>query len=761
MRSKALITKIKYYLPAVILLTIFAVGGTFFLTRPVLKMDLLADMSVVDGSYLEHNVFIDSEGLYYVNQEDNHVDVLGDYANFIAKVDLPHLNWGQYKYNIHYVADSEWPCSIWAVGENYDDFYANRTGLYGYKNSTWSYLMVKNTHGTDGVSFYVVAETDGQCIIDSFLLEEYYPWRVGVLLVLLTVIGLILFVWYKVRFWQKKEQLSLLINTVLVIVACLPIILLKMEVLVGDDYAFHISRIASIFQEISYGHFPVFYQSDIGQGQGYLSFVMYGNIFMYVPAFFYAMGLPLSTSLFAYFGIVNVFTVYVAWYSFSRIFSGKNTISLLATSLYVLAPYRMISMYLREAVGEVTAMIFLPLIIYGVYKIYRSDNKLALRDVLPIVVGMSGLINCHILSTEMVVIALAMFAILSITVTIKKWKQWLLAAILTLLVNMFFIWPFIDSYSMDLQCKYEGIRSSLLASALVWQNFIRPFVDVHFASDSVWTSVDEIIVGLPLTLGSMMFVVACVVSGLKKEKINPMLVKTGIIGGVMIFLATRYFPWEWFQGRAGILENAITAIQFPWRYLSIASVILSLITARSVGIIKSAKIRNVLMAVMVLFSVIVTVDFSVKSIEKNEHIVTLSATSALAGDHLYLLANNVEGKTNVKPYATPENSAVVVRRGADKNNAMLFEVTDVIQDSWITVPVVAYDFIVANDLGTGKRLDTEIDQQTGLLNVYVTADYAGIFGVTYQVPKLWKVAYLISAITIMLVAIEYIRRGRV
>jgi len=48
----------------------------------------------------------------------------------------------------------------------------------------------------------------------------------------------------------------------------------------------------------------------------------------------------------------------------------SKEVGLIGTALYLFASYRLINVHIRESVGEYTAMCFLPLVIYGIWRIY-------------------------------------------------------------------------------------------------------------------------------------------------------------------------------------------------------------------------------------------------------------------------------------------------------------------------------------------------------------------------------------------------------
>lgn len=752
--------KICEYGLILLLAIVFLCSAVLILTRPVFSMDLAQNTYKYPGSYLEHNVVIDNGLIYYNNQDDNRVELIDGVTNFLTQVELPHLPFGVYKYDVHYSSNSEWLLSVLATCDNYDDFYAEKSGLWDYKSSTWSYIDVCNLNGVDGLVLNLVAEDCGECLIDSFTISEYYPWRVGVLLLEACLLGIVLLIWYKVRFWEKSKIIALVVNTSVVVMTCLPMFFLGFNTLGGDDYNFHLSRIATIVNEIGYGHFPVLYQSDASLGSGYLAFVMYGNIFMYVPAFFYALGLPLSASLYAYFVLVNILTTYLAWLCFKNMFTDYR-LALVATALYSLAPYRLTNIYSRATAGELIAMAFFPLVMYGVMRIYQSEGKPTLKEVLPLVLGMSGLINCHVLSTEMAAIALVFYALLDIKTTIKRIWSLVLAGVITLFGNLFFLLPFVLSYSMPLQCKYEGLIFNLSISGLTWEAFIRPFIYVEWSSSELrYYAWDEVMVGLPFTIGLIAFVVIFITRMFKKKWDNPFMLRVAILGVISLFLSSRYFPWGFFQGKFGFIGNAFTAVQFPWRYLSLVSLFLAPVAAWSLGEVFSKKGRIIISSVVIGFAMLVTVVFSVQMIDRRYHYMSTSAASALYGDHLYLFDNVYLADLDMVPQLSPEDGAVVVKRGADSHNTKLFEVVSAQDDTWITVPIVAYDYIRATDMATGVPMTTEMNEDTGMLSVHVPEGYSGVFGVDYVVPKSWKLSYLISVIVWLCVAIISFRRNK-
>ena len=108
-------------------------------------------------------------------------------------------------------------------------------------------------------------------------------------------------------------------------------------------------------------------------------------------------------------------TVYITYYSLKGIV-GDKALAMAGAVMYVTAPYRLMDVYMRSAVGEYTAMTFLPLVIYGLYRIYTEDikEKSYKTAFMPLFLGMSGIVNCHVLTVEMTAIGVLIVCLILI-----------------------------------------------------------------------------------------------------------------------------------------------------------------------------------------------------------------------------------------------------------------------------------------------------------------------------------------------------------
>lgn len=121
---------------------------------------------------------------------------------------------------------------------------------------------------------------------------------------------------------------------------------------------------------------------------------------MYIPAILRLQGVSTVICYKLYLVMVHALTAAVSYYSFEKLFQSRM-LGLALAVVYVLNPYRLICCYYRSAVGEYTAIAFLPLVVYGLYAVLKGNKK----DWPALVWGATGLIQSHILSTEIAAFA--------------------------------------------------------------------------------------------------------------------------------------------------------------------------------------------------------------------------------------------------------------------------------------------------------------------------------------------------------------------
>lgn len=128
----------------------------------------------------------------------------------------------------------------------------------------------------------------------------------------------------------------------------------------------------------------------------------------------------------------------------------------------MLSTYHLYKIYWLSAVGEYTAMAFLPLIPAALYELYGDrplTRKRLRRACAELVAAFGMLLQVHLLSLEMAVLATAVFCLMRFRRTFSKavFFTWLKAAVLTVLLNLWFLVPFLTlMLSGDYNNMYTG-----------------------------------------------------------------------------------------------------------------------------------------------------------------------------------------------------------------------------------------------------------------------------------------------------------------
>lgn len=525
----------------------------------------------------------------------------------------------------------------------------------------------------------------------------------------------------------------------------------------GHDLDFHLGRIQAIAEELQNGQFPVRYESSAWYGHGYVSTTFYGNIFLYIPAFMYMAGLPVWRAYNLYVILVNIATVVVAYYSFKGIYNSRKW-SLIATTLYTLSGYRLANLYVRTALGEYTAMIFVPLVAYGIYRIYvRKDNQRVniIKLTLPLIIGATGLIESHILTTEIVAVFVFIFALINIKKTIHVIKELIVALIAVLGLNAFFLVPFISSYSsMKLYINSTMTQTSIQGDGLYLSQIFGP-VTIGRGSNWPWTTEGEgfLNIGLLTVMSFVIIVITIVVTLIKKnwiasstskEKYKMAMTMFGF-GVLSAWISSVYFPWNLFAGE-GTFDKLMSSVQYPWRYSMFQTFFFIVVAVYCMKLI-GTKLSDRSDSKIIEFDLL-------KRVDKYSMIV-LAFVGLLAiattGVFDYTLSyGNITVNYEDAPVDWADNLYLPV--GTDRG---LLENTDIVYDEEsgsIILPVLAYNNLHVYDK-SGNELEWTAGKNNCIKTIYDRN--ANDLTVKFVEPIGWRFSEVISLLSLVAVIILY------
>ncbi|MCM1215253.1 MAG: hypothetical protein NC331_17575 [Lachnospiraceae bacterium] len=140
--------------------------------------------------------------------------------------------------------------------------------------------------------------------------------------------------------------------------------------------------------------------------------------------------------------MLNIATAGISGACFGKIF-GKQEIGLICSALYTISVFRICRLTVSGAVREGTALTFLPLVLYGLYRILteETDEKRYRTSWIPFALGMSGIIPTHMPTLAVTIIAVFLFCVLHIRKMCSRsvLLELLKGTLASLAVNLWFL----------------------------------------------------------------------------------------------------------------------------------------------------------------------------------------------------------------------------------------------------------------------------------------------------------------------------------
>ncbi|MBO6134098.1 MAG: hypothetical protein J6P05_07180, partial [Lachnospiraceae bacterium] len=180
-------------------------------------------------------------------------------------------------------------------------------------------------------------------------------------------------------------------SIIALIICCAP--LFTVNCVNGDDVIYHLLRIDALKTGIEAGCPFLRINMLFFGGEGYASSLFYPDFLLYVPAALRVMGLGINASFHIFLGLCIIATFASVFFSIKYI-TGDRFPAVVGAIALTLSEYHLGDIYKRAALGEVTAFIFIPLVLAGIYSLifdeFRKPQFLGL--------GMAGVLLCHTFS---------------------------------------------------------------------------------------------------------------------------------------------------------------------------------------------------------------------------------------------------------------------------------------------------------------------------------------------------------------------------
>ncbi len=467
---------------------------------------------------------------------------------------------------------------------------------------------------------------------------------------------------------EQVKTVMILLGIAAIFLSSLPI--LDSGIIAGHDTPFHMARIEGIARGLESGQFPVRIHGGLINDYGYPNSLFYPELLLYVPAFLNVVGLSVYTCYKIYIVMINIITLVCAYISFKKLSDNRMTGFVFAV-VYLLLPYRAICAYYRSAIGEFTAMAFLPLVVYGLYAIVYGNKK----DWGYLVAGATGVLQSHILSTEMTAVFAAIFVMLSVKRLFTKEKRFLyiiFAAVTTVMLNAWFLIPMLlMMLQLNLIVFTRAALTSQFASADISNMF--SLTKLNFFGTHPF--------GLVTTMVLFAYPVFKVISGNKNDEDNSSADNMYINMLFFILASTALFPWGIVE-QIPVIGTVLSSVQFPYRFTSISqlcSVFILCMMMYKVKISKNTKyiVNFILLIVVVVSSLSMTeniVGYDKEKIQNKSYYENSIDYQLSVGQAEYLIGgNNLDYMVAHPPVLESENETMSIENFAHWGTKMSFD----------------------------------------------------------------------------------------
>ena len=588
--------------------------------------------------------------------------------------------------------------------------------------------------------------------------------RFFVVLCIFCAVDILFYLGRKGRFgaWSVEKRGSVLCIGLIVLFACVP--LMTNYLLSGQDLTFHLMRIEGLAEGLKQGQFPVKMQPVWLNDYGYPVSILYGDLFLYVPAVLRIIGFSLQASYKIYLVMIQIITA-INTYLCCKEIAEDRKLGVVGCFLYVFATNRMTNIYYRAAVGEYTALAFLPLVFLGLFYLLgekertRAEQK---KVFFLLVMGYTFMLESHMLSFNIAIV----FSIIYCLFHFKKFLQnfWFLVktALITIGLNFVFLVPMADyMISHDMKVKFASQIENMQEHGLFLSQLFQMFRFPVSLSGNVMNGVGgdmAIGIGLAYMLMLALFVweLCCCFWRKKKGLANEGMIQTESVRIFVIFLlclvmSCYFFPWHAI-GKIPVLGSILTPYQFAWRFIGIATFLGVILTMYALKVLEKLTDRTIKVAAIVVLGTLTLIgsqylmDNKVSDSTARTK-VTSSASiytaGAVANGEYLFVENSAMAIIDQQPVPVDE-TAVSIISYEKKNSRISMEcenLTDEVQQ--VKVSFLDYKGFVATDKTTGEKLDTTCDEQH-ILTVLLPAGYQGTVQVCFRQPWYWRVAEIVS-----------------
>jgi len=526
--------------------------------------------------------------------------------------------------------------------------------------------------------------------------------------------------------------------------------LLELKIIHTHDGALHILRLIGTNLSLNFTSFPHLVIPFICDNFGYSINAFYAPLATYLPyaLSYFTTYYSEALKIFAYLTILfSGITMYHCAYEMTK----KRKIALLASMIYLLAPYHGEDIYTRFALGEFTTFVFIPIVFQGLYNLLEGDG----RKHWYLAVGATALVLTHTITCFYVALFCLAYLLCYWNRKVRKKALKKLVYNLVFIVGMTaFFWVVLlefhnfTRYTFFDQEMMRTTQEYVEESALEWKDFFEKgtgSLTYHLGTFTI------------LTLVVSIFAIR------RNRKDKNYLIFLGF-AVMSLILCTKSFPWK-------EMPEIFWQIQYPWRMLGEFTFFSSIVIAKNCEWIwnvldgqKVGKIALVFLCALLLFGQyqdgIIRYTKAIRSYIQEDKSYEESiweninfSIYYINRDYLPYSTSLYESKIDAKPdiVSVVKGEAQILEE--TKNGTNLFcQLTQVKEGTILEIPYLYYPgYVVTLKNGSRQEVLPQQESKYGMLAVEIPQDLENAeLTVTYQGTVLEKASYAFSGIMCIL-----------
>lgn len=463
------------------------------------------------------------------------------------------------------------------------------------------------------------------------------------------------------------------------------------------------------------GQIPCRWVPDMGYGYGYPLFNYYPPFPYYVAEIFHLFGFSFINSIKTMFILGLVFSGIFAYFLGKELW-GKYG-GLVVAAFYIFAPYHAVDVYVRGALNEFWGLVFFPAVFWAAYKVIKEEKKIFVAI---LAFFFSLLLLSHNLMAFFITPALVAWGIFLIWYLAKPSKLiWRLVAggVWGIGLAAFFSLPVVfERKFVHIETMFIGYFNYLAHFATVKQLFFSRFWGY---GPSVWGPED----GMAFPIGQLHWVIATAslviftFLWLKKKIVN----RNYFLFSIFYFLFLGY-AFLAHQRSTPIWQALpiLTSMQFPWRFVGLASFFAVILSGSIFILIKNSKKAFILCLIMIFAVIAFNLSFfhpeKILRMTDEEKLFSAKGWHKLQTDAIFdylpIYAEKPPGKPAPKEPWFVRGEGGEIKNFRKGTNWQKFE-AEVISESIIMLPV--YDFPDWQVLVNGEPIEISHENELGLI----------------------------------------------